>query len=95
MKAYPNATAFAADVGISLADIEATFTAHEAYAAGTQTDPFGKGAFGLRAYLVMLTPSFADRFHNALYPLDSPLHVAIITPVVHYVRGRLFSSSSC
>ncbi|KAJ7269917.1 Flavocytochrome c [Mycena rebaudengoi] len=72
MKAYPNATAFAADVGISLADIEATFTAHEAYAAGTQTDPFGK-----------------DRFHNALYPLDSPLHVAIITPVVHYTMGGL------
>ncbi|KAJ7749799.1 Flavocytochrome c, partial [Mycena maculata] len=72
MKKYADAAEFAADAGIPLENIQATFTSHSAYATGAEKDPFGKGIF-----------------QNATYTSTEQLHVAIITPVVHYTMGGL------
>ncbi|KAJ6542530.1 Flavocytochrome c [Mycena vulgaris] len=38
---------------------------------------------------VGIDPFAKATFHNATYALDEPLHVAIVTPVVHYTMGGL------
>ncbi|KAJ7679675.1 FAD binding domain-containing protein [Mycena rosella] len=72
MKRYADAAAFAADTGIPLESIRATFASYSSYASGAEMDPFARATF-----------------RNASYTAEEPLHVAIITPVVHYTMGGL------
>jgi succinate dehydrogenase/fumarate reductase flavoprotein subunit len=72
MKAYPNAAALAADMGVPAATIAKTFSDYSAAAALGKPDVFGK-----------------KFFLNAPFTVNEELHVAIITPVVHYCMGGL------
>ena len=72
MKAYPNAAALAADMGLPPSVIAQTFAEYSAAAAAGKPDKFGK-----------------KFFLNAPFTTNEELHVAIITPVVHYCMGGL------
>lgn len=50
MKRYENAATVAEETGIPLSALEATFTAHQAYADGREKDPFGKTNFDNATY---------------------------------------------
>jgi succinate dehydrogenase/fumarate reductase flavoprotein subunit len=72
MKAYPNAAALAADMGLSASVVTKTFDEYNVAAAAGVPDKFGK-----------------KFFLNAPFTSSEELHVAIITPVVHYCMGGL------
>lgn len=70
MKAYPNAAALAADMGLPATHIAKTFESYNTVAKAGKPDQFGK-----------------QFFQNAPFTASEELHVAIITPVVHYCMG--------
>ena len=72
MKAFPNAAALAADMGVPVSVINQTFAEYSVAAAAGKPDKFGK-----------------KFFQNAPFTANEELHVAIITPVVHYCMGGL------
>ena len=77
MKAYPNATALAADMKLAPSVLAATFADYNALAAAGKPDRFGK-----------------KFYHNAPFTMGEELHVAWITPVVHYCMGGLAINSA-
>ena len=72
MRAYPNASALAADMGVTPSVLQKTFEVYNAAAKRSGGDPHGRKFFA-----------------NAPIGMDEELHVALITPVVHYCMGGL------
>lgn len=70
MKAYPNAAALAAEMGLPAQHLGQTFEQYNAAAKTGEPDKYGK-----------------KFFQNAPFTSAEELHVAIITPVVHYCMG--------
>lgn len=91
MKQYSNAKDFAEASGVPFGNLQTTFTQHTQLAEGGNEDPFGKCTSALQHLSTSLNTHSIPLcvvaiFHNAIYSVDQPIHVAIITPVVHYVR---------
>jgi len=88
MKSYANMGEFAAEYGMPLANIEATFKHYNEIADKQEKDP-DNGPYdaygGGKSYDV-----YGKKFyHNLPMKTDDAFHVAIVTPVIHYCMGGL------
>merc|ERR1712086_485918 len=88
MKSYKNMEEFAAQYKIPLANIDATFKAHNEMADKQAADADGgpyEAYGGGKAW-----DSWGKKFyHNLPMMVDDAFHVAIVTPVIHYCMGGL------
>merc|ERR1719343_1215161 len=88
MKSYSSMGEFAAERGIPLANIEATFKDYNEIAKKQETDPENGPyeAYGGGKSWDKWGKKF---FHNLPLDVNDNFHIAIVTPVIHYCMGGM------
>ncbi len=85
MRRYEGVKELAWDMNADVETLTKTFEAHGRYAKQEAEDPFGKSEFRT-LFLIFFGSSATEFFHHPMFPLEGPILVAQMTPVVHYVR---------
>lgn len=100
MKTFANVGELASAMSIPHEQLRETFVQHGEYASGKLPDPFGKSEYTPRiAHTVVMhtlahtSYSPSEHFRNSTFDVDKNVYVALMTPVVHYVRAAPFFAS--
>ena len=88
MKKYPNAKDLASEMNINPSVLDATFKAHNEIADKAAKDPEG-GPYPAYPTGKSYDPFGKKFFHNTPTTMGEQLHVAIVTPIIHYCMGGL------